>query len=47
MAIAFVYRFLPETKNLSVEEIVATFEHEAQGHDRQRLHPPGPVPRPA
>ena len=31
MAIAFVYRFLPETKGLSVEEIVDEFEREARG----------------
>ncbi len=31
LAIAFVGRFLPETKNLSVEEITAVFEKEAAG----------------
>jgi MFS transporter, SP family, arabinose:H+ symporter len=30
MAIAFVYRFVPETKNRSVEEITEIFEHEAR-----------------
>jgi len=33
-AIAFIYRFLPETKTLSVEEVVAVFERQAEGsHD--------------
>jgi MFS transporter, SP family, arabinose:H+ symporter len=31
LAIAFVGRFLPETKNLSVEEITAVFEKEVAG----------------
>ena len=31
VAIVFVYRFLPETKGLSVEEIVDEFEREARG----------------
>ena len=30
-AIAFVNKFLPETKNRSVEEVAAIFEREAQG----------------
>ena len=30
-AIGFVYRFLPETKGLSVEQAVQTFEDEAAG----------------
>jgi MFS transporter, SP family, arabinose:H+ symporter len=30
MAIGFVYRFVPETKNRSVEEITEIFEHEAR-----------------
>ncbi len=30
MAIGFVYRYVPETKNRSVEEIVEIFEHEAR-----------------
>ncbi len=30
VAIGFVYRFVPETKNRSVEEITEIFEHEAQ-----------------
>jgi membrane protein implicated in regulation of membrane protease activity len=34
IAIAFVYRFLPETKNRSVEEITELFERQAAG-DRQ------------
>ena len=29
IAIAFVYRYLPETKNLSVEEITEVFEQQA------------------
>ncbi|MGZ4470741.1 MAG: hypothetical protein ACXVXM_02135 [Nocardioidaceae bacterium] len=36
LAILFVARFLPETKNLSVEEVVAVFEEQA-----------GAAPRPA
>ena len=28
---AFIHRFLPETKNRSVEEVAAIFEQEAQG----------------
>ncbi len=31
LAIGFVYRFLPETKELSVEEITEVFERQAQG----------------
>jgi SP family arabinose:H+ symporter-like MFS transporter len=31
VAIAFVARFLPETKGLSVEEVVTVFEHQAAG----------------
>lgn len=31
MGIAFVYRFLPETKGLSVEQVVREFEREAKG----------------
>src|SRR5262245_24620473 len=31
IAIAFVYRFLPETKNRSVEEITQVFERQASG----------------
>jgi MFS transporter, SP family, arabinose:H+ symporter len=34
VAIAFVARFLPETKGLSVEEIEAVFEREAEGKSR-------------
>jgi MFS transporter, SP family, arabinose:H+ symporter len=30
VAIGFVYRFLPETKGLSVEKVVSVFEHEAR-----------------
>jgi H+/Cl- antiporter ClcA len=30
LAIAFVYRFVPETKGHSVEEITQIFEHEAE-----------------
>jgi hypothetical protein len=34
LAIAFINRFLPETKNHSVEEVVEIFEREAEGgHD--------------
>jgi sugar porter (SP) family MFS transporter len=35
MAIVFVYRFLPETKGLSVEEVVRTFEREAESPGSQ------------
>jgi hypothetical protein len=31
VAIGFVYRFLPETKGLSVEQTVRVFEREASG----------------
>ena len=31
LAIAFISKFLPETKNHSVEEVAAIFEQEAQG----------------
>ena len=31
LAIAFVYRYLPETKNLTVEEVVTVFEGQAAG----------------
>jgi MFS family permease len=39
MAIAFVFRFLPETKGLSVEEIVQEFEREAQGSHHESSRP--------
>ena len=39
MAMAFVYRFLPETKNLSVEEVVAVFERQATGTRANALEP--------
>ncbi len=39
MAMAFVYRFLPETKNLSVEEVVAVFERQATGTKANALEP--------
>jgi len=31
LAIGFVYRWLPETKGLSVEEAVSVFERQAKG----------------
>ena len=31
LAIAFISKFLPETKNHSVEEVAEIFEQEAQG----------------
>jgi len=34
VAIGFVYRFLPETKGLSVEQAVQVFEQEAAGGER-------------
>jgi hypothetical protein len=46
VAIGFVYRFLPETKGLSVEEAVGVFEQEARGKPPNRTatphRPPGP-----
>jgi hypothetical protein len=33
-----VYRFLPETKGLSVEEVVRTFEREAESPGSQTTH---------
>jgi sugar porter (SP) family MFS transporter len=46
MAIVFVYRFLPETKGLSVEEVVRTFEREAEspGSQTTKLRAAAPVP---
>jgi len=42
LAIAFVFRFLPETKGLSVEEIVHEFEQEARngGGRHEQTSPP-------
>lgn len=37
MAIAFVYRYLPETKNHSVEEITELFERQAAGEPASQL----------
>ena len=34
LAILFVTRYLPETKNLSVEEVVAVFDEQAAGAKR-------------
>jgi hypothetical protein len=31
VAIGFIFRFLPETKTLSVEEVVTLFEQQAKG----------------
>jgi hypothetical protein len=31
VAIVFIYRFLPETKGLSVEEVIRLFERQAAG----------------
>jgi SP family arabinose:H+ symporter-like MFS transporter len=31
LAVGFVYRWLPETKGLSVEEAVSVFERQAEG----------------
>ncbi len=39
MAMVFVWRFLPETKNLSVEEVVAVFERQATGTKANALEP--------
>src|SRR5258705_9831989 len=37
IAIGFIYRFLPETKKRSVEEITALFERQAAGDWRARI----------
>jgi len=44
VAIGFVYKFLPETKGLSVEQAVGVYEREAAGGGLGRLsgQPPGP-----
>ena len=39
LAMVFVWRFLPETKNLSVEEVVAVFERQATGTRANALDP--------
>jgi sugar porter (SP) family MFS transporter len=40
LAIAFIFRFLPETKGLSVEEVVTLFDEQAAGAPaRPRPHP--------
>jgi SP family arabinose:H+ symporter-like MFS transporter len=39
LAMVFVWRFLPETKNLSVEEVVAVFERQASGTRANALEP--------
>jgi MFS transporter, SP family, arabinose:H+ symporter len=39
LAIGFVYRFLPETKNRSVEEITELFEQQAAGDRRAGIRP--------
>lgn len=39
IAIGFVYRFLPETKNHSVEEITRVFERQAAGDRRAGIQP--------
>jgi MFS transporter, SP family, arabinose:H+ symporter len=41
-AIAFVYRFLPETKGLSVEQTVTVFEREARTGESASQASPGP-----
>jgi len=49
VAIGFVYRFLPETKGLSVEQAVHVFEREAAGgRPAERVGPPaGPAVGPS
>jgi hypothetical protein len=37
VAIGFVYKFLPETKGLSVEQAVQVYEKEAEGGTLGRL----------
>jgi hypothetical protein len=40
LAMAFIFKFLPETKGLSVEEVVSLFEDQAKGAPaRPRPHP--------
>jgi MFS family permease len=46
MAIVFVYRFLPETKGLSVEEVVQTFEREAESARSRKARPGRSAPVP-
>jgi uncharacterized membrane protein len=46
MAIVFVYRFLPETKGLSVEEVVRTFEREAESSGSRSTRPRTAAPVP-
>jgi hypothetical protein len=46
VAIGFVYKFLPETKGLSVEQAVGVYEREAEGGTLGRLSgtPPSTPP---
>ena len=37
VAIGFVYKFLPETKGLSVEQAVQVYEREAEGSGLGRM----------
>ena len=39
LAIAFIWKFLPETKNLAVEEIIGLFEHKQTTLDGGGLRP--------
>jgi hypothetical protein len=39
LAIVFIAKFLPETKSLSVEEVVAVFEREAAGESTTPARP--------
>jgi len=47
VAIGFVYKFLPETKGLSVEEAVQVYEREAGGSGLGRLAGQPPVTSPS
>jgi MFS transporter, SP family, arabinose:H+ symporter len=47
VAIGFVYRFLPETKGLSVEQTVHVFEQEARSSTPTRVTTEPPDVRPS
>jgi MFS transporter, SP family, arabinose:H+ symporter len=47
VAIGFVYRFLPETKGLSVEQAVQVYEKDAEGGRLGRLSGTPPALQPA
>jgi len=47
VAIGFVYKFLPETKGLSVEQATQVYEREAEGGKLGRLSGTPPSPQTA